>query len=70
MAAATIEAASSFVLRQAQHEEAQDEVDFIGRCHEKRILMLSLSKHDECLCNRSRRRSVDFIPSPFAGVTS
>jgi hypothetical protein len=28
-------------------EEAEDEVDFVGGCHEKLTLMLSLSKHEE-----------------------
>jgi hypothetical protein len=54
-------AASSF-------DGAQDEVDFVARCHEKRILMLSLSKHDEWLCNRSKKRAVDLITSPNAGA--
>ena len=36
-------------------QQAQDEVDFTGRCHESCIFMLSLSKHDDRFCNRSTK---------------
>jgi hypothetical protein len=36
--------------------QAQDEVVFVGGCHEKPILMLSLSKHDGRICNCPRNQ--------------
>jgi len=46
----------SLILRQAQ-----DEVDFAGRCHESCIFMLSLSKHDDRSCNRSTKAARRFL---------
>src|SRR5260221_1083377 len=40
--------AGRLILRQAQ-----DEVHSVGRCHDKRVLMLSLSKHEGWQCNHS-----------------
>src|SRR5690242_11134486 len=43
--------AGCLILRQAQ-----DEVHSVGGCHEERVLMLSLSKHEGWSCKRSARR--------------
>src|SRR5690349_7581602 len=52
------------------HRQAQDDVNFVGRCPKSPSLMLSLSKHAKRVCSRPGAPATDYFTTSKAGMTT